>query len=117
MLCRPYGIDRINEEVSQWLRGDGPEPDSSLGVDNGDRVMWTRQFSAAVDQRDCAVLDESLAILGASRMIVAHTVHETITPRCGGRVWAVDVGMSRAYGGRVEVLEILGDEELSVLRE
>ena len=111
-----YGIDRINREVSQWLLGNRPEPDSSRGVDDGDRVMWTRQFSTATSQRDCAVLEESLAILGARRMIVAHTPHRTITPRCAGKVWVVDVGMSRAYGGNVEVLEIIGDEVLSVLR-
>jgi hypothetical protein len=111
-----YGIERINADVSQWLRTGGPEPDSSRGVDDGDRVMWTRQFSAAVDERDCAQLEESLAILGARRMIVAHTVHDAVTARCGGQVWAVDVGMSRAYGGRIELLEIVDDETLTVLR-
>jgi len=111
-----YGIERINADVSQWLRAGGPEPDSSWGVDDGDRVMWTRQFSAAVDQRDCALLEESLAILGARRMIVAHTVHDAVTARCGGKVWAVDVGMSRAYGGRIELLQIVDDETLTVLR-
>jgi hypothetical protein len=104
-----YGIDRINREVSQWLLGRAPEPDSALGVDDGDRVMWTRQFSSGVDAADCAMLAESLRILGARRMIVAHTVHPEITARCDGRVWAVDVGMSRAYGGRIQVLEIPGD--------
>jgi hypothetical protein len=48
-------------------------------------------------------------------MIVAHTVQPTITPRCDGKVWAVDVGMSRAYGGPIEVLQIVGDEQVSVL--
>jgi hypothetical protein len=48
-------------------------------------------------------------------MIVAHTVHEQITPRCDGRVWAIDVGMSRAYGGRVQVLEIVDDKALRVI--
>jgi len=110
-----YGIDRINREVRAWLRGETREPDSALGVDDGDRVMWTRQFSAGVTPEDCALLGESLKILGARRMIVAHTVHEEITPRCDGRVWAVDVGMSRAYGGRVQVLEILDDSTLRVL--
>ena len=61
----------------------------------------------AVDAADCLDVTESLRILEAQRMIVAHTVHERITSRCGGRVWAVDVGMSRAYGGRVQVLEIV----------
>jgi hypothetical protein len=112
-----YGVDRINREVADWLRGaTDEEPDSTLGVDDGDRVMWTRQFSAGVTPADCDILAESLKILGARRMIVAHTVHEEITARCDERVWAVDVGMSRAYGGRVEVLEIVDDSKLRVLR-
>jgi hypothetical protein len=111
-----YGLDRINAEVSQWLFGDCPEPDSSLGVDSGDRVMWTRQFSASVDATDCAILDESLGILGAERMIVAHSVHPTITEYCDSKVWAVDVGMSRYYAGPIEVLEIVDDQVLTVLR-
>jgi hypothetical protein len=111
-----YGIDRINGEISLWLMGRAPEPDSAKGVDDGDNVMWTRQFSSNVDPRDCAELEESLAVLGARRMIVAHTVHPNITPRCNGKVWAIDVGMSRAYGGNIELLEILNDETLNVLR-
>jgi len=99
-----YGIDRINREVRDWLMGLTAEPDSAQGVDDGDRVMWTRQFSANVTSADCALLEQSLKLLGARRMIVAHTVHAEITARCDGRVWAVDVGMSRAYGGHVEVL-------------
>jgi hypothetical protein len=111
-----HGLDRINAEVSQWLLGNTAEPDASLGVDDGDRVMWTRQFSSGVDAGDCAGLDESLAILGASRMIVAHTVQPTITGYCDDKVWAVDVGMSRYYGGPIEVLQILDDQQLTVLR-
>jgi hypothetical protein len=111
-----YGVERINGEVRDWLLGKTPEPNSALGVDDGDRVMWTRQFSASVTNDDCQLLAESLKILGARRMIVAHTVHPEITARCSDRVWAVDVGMSRAYGGPVEVLEIMDDSKLRVLR-
>jgi hypothetical protein len=111
-----YGLDRINGEVSSWLFGTCAEPASSLGVDDGDRVMWTRQFSSLVDASDCAVLDQSLAVLGAKRMIVAHSVQSTITGYCDNKVWAVDVGMSRYYGGPIEVLEIVDDEVLTVLR-
>jgi hypothetical protein len=111
-----YGIDKINSEVSHWLFGDAPEPESSLGVDDGDCVMWTRQFSSAVDAGDCTALDASLALLGAKRMIVAHTVQPTITGYCNNKVWVIDVGMSRYYGGPIEVLEIVNDETLTVLR-
>ena len=111
-----YGIDKINEEMSQWLMGRTSEPDSAKGVDDGDRVMWTRQFSSNVDERDCAELEESLSILHAKRMVVAHTVHPNITPRCNNKVWAIDVGMSRAYGGKIELLEITNDDVVKVLR-
>jgi hypothetical protein len=110
-----YGIDRINREVRDWLMGLTPEPQSSLGVDDGDRVMWTRQFSRDVEAADCRDLTESLRILKARRMIVAHTVHEQITSRCDERVWSIDVGMSRAYGGRVQVLEMVDDRSPRVI--
>jgi hypothetical protein len=32
------------------------------------------------------------------------------------RVWAVDVGMSRAYGGPIQLLEIVDDRTLRVLQ-
>jgi len=62
------------------------------------------------------MLDESLRILGARRMIVAHTVQESITSNCDQKVWAIDVGMSRYYGGKIEVLEIINDEVVAVLQ-
>lgn len=110
-----YGLARINREVSQWLKGQAPEPLSSQGVDDGDTVMWTRQFSFDVDEADCALLEQSLRMLKVRRMVIAHTVHERITPRCGERVWAIDTGMSRAYGGRVQVLEIVDDRVVRVV--
>lgn len=110
-----YGIDRINAEVSAWLRGETTEPDSSQRVDDSDRVMWARHFTSRVDERTCAMLDESLRILGARRMIVAHTRHAGITAYCGGKLWATDVGMSRAYGGQIQVLELIDDEVIRVI--
>lgn len=111
-----YGIEQINLDVSQWFLGHTTEPDAALGVDDGDRAMWTRQFSSAVDATDCEALAQSLSILGAKRMIVAHTVQSAIAAYCDNRVWVVDVGMSRYYGGPIEVLEIVDDEILTVLR-
>jgi len=113
-----YGIDRINEEVSQWFAGSIVEPRSAIGVDAGnpdDIVIMSRHFSEDVSDEDCEMLRESLRILNARRMIVAHSVQESITPHCGEQVWAVDVGMSRFYGGSVQVLEITNDERIEVI--
>lgn len=113
-----YGVDRINAEVARWFAGETEQPESAQGMDPGnldDNVTMSRHFSSEVGESDCAMLEESLSMLGAKRMIVAHTVQDSITARCDDRVWAVDVGMSRYYGGEVQVLEIVNDEVISVI--
>ena len=112
-----YGIDRVNGEVAAWLSGRTAEPPSTLGLDDGsgdDGVMWSRHFAVDWD-KGCDVLTESLGILGAERMIVAHTVQQKITPRCNERAWAIDVGISRYYGGTLQVLEIIDDRTVRVI--
>ena len=48
-------------------------------------------------------------------MIVAHTRHSQITPYCDGRIWVIDTGMSRAYGGQIQALELIDDEVTRIL--
>ncbi|MFH2052552.1 MAG: hypothetical protein ABIK96_08815 [bacterium] len=108
-----YGIERLNSEVSAWLRGEGAPPDF---IHTSDGPTWARDFSDEVDDADCLVLDEVLERLGARRMIVGHTVPEDgIGPLCDGRVWCIDAGLAAYYGARIEVLEIDGDR-VRVLR-
>ena len=113
-----YGLDRINTEVHDWLAGKTAEPPSTLGVDDGsadDGVMWSRHFASDIGDAGCAALEASLSLLNARRMVVAHTVQPHITPRCDQRAWATDVGISKYYGGPLEVLEIVDDRQVRVL--
>jgi hypothetical protein len=112
-----YGVDQINVDVHKWFKGETAEPLSTLGMDPGnfdDSVMQSRHFS--IENANCEMLGESLKILGAKRMVVAHTVQRTITSKCDGLVWAIDTGMSRYYGGAIEVLEIIDDSVVSVVK-
>jgi hypothetical protein len=114
-LWARYGLDRINADVRAWLSGRTGEPAATRGLDDGsldDGVMWSRHFAAAPEPAACALLRESLTILGAKRMVIAHTVQTSITSRCGGQVWAIDVGISQYYGGQLQVLEILADGQV-----
>jgi hypothetical protein len=113
-----YGIDRINAEVRDWFAGRTAEPAPTLGLDDGsadDGVMWSRHFAAAPEPLACAVADESLKLVGGERMVVAHTVQKVITSRCGGRIWAIDSGMSKYYGGQPQILEIVNDSQVRVI--
>jgi hypothetical protein len=110
-----YGLDRMNDELDAWLLGhrDGP-PEALVGEDG---PVWTRAYSDPSETPDCASLTRVLAEMGAKRMVVGHTVQPSgISSACDGRVWRIDVGMSRAFGGPIEVLEISGND-LKVLRE
>ena len=109
-----YGLDRLNDEVRDWLLGRGEPP---AFIHTGESPTWTRSYSDEVDADDCLQLEEVLERLGATRMIVGHTVQEDgISPICEGKVWCIDSGMSDYYGGRIEVLEIEGDR-IRVLRQ
>jgi hypothetical protein len=42
--------------------------------------------------------------------VIGHTVQKGgITSACDARLWRIDVGLSRHYGGPTQVLEIRGD--------
>jgi hypothetical protein len=102
-----YGLARINDETGRWIAGELPRP-----AHVRDGPLWTTRYGAnSVDAATCAALDRVLAALGARRMVVAHVVQtQGINAACGGRLWRIDVGLSRYYGGPLEVLQIAGDE-------
>lgn len=98
-----YGVGEINKDVQAWMRGQAAEPDI---VHSSDSPVWTRIYSDTDVLADCATLEKTLYSLGLQRMVVAHTVQDSINAACGEQVWRIDVGMSRYYGGRSAALEI-----------
>jgi hypothetical protein len=110
-----YGLDRMNDQVDDWLLGRRPAPPSIVTAEDG--PVWTRAYSSEDGEADCADLTRVLQQLGGKRMVVGHTVqHRGATSACGGAVWRIDVGMSHAFGGPIEALELRGDHA-EVLRE
>jgi hypothetical protein len=101
-----YGIARMNDEMRAWLLGEAEAP-PSIAILTGS-PFYSRQFGYAVDDADCATARESLFAVGASRMVIGHSIQSAgINSVCGGRVYRIDTGMSAYYAdGPVEVLEI-----------
>lgn len=103
-----YGLDRINDEVRAWLLGQRSRVPEIVVQEDG--PVWTRMYSAAPGREECAVLGEVLRDLKAKRLVMGHTVQRNgINPACDEQAWRIDTGLSKAYGGKLEVLEIRGD--------
>lgn len=104
-----YGIDRINDQMHDWLLGTAPQPPQVAVANDG--PIWTRAYSEGpVTPAFCSELANVLSKLHATRLIMGHTVQETgITNDCSSKAWRIDVGMSYVFGGPIQVLEIRGN--------
>jgi Icc-related predicted phosphoesterase len=102
-----YGIERLNQETRSWIRREIECPPDVLLARDG--PVWSRHYSDEPDEEDCRILEETLEMLGAERMVVGHTVQDKgMTSACQGKVWRIDVGMAAHYGGSPAVLELSG---------
>jgi hypothetical protein len=96
-------VTEANLGARCWLDGQTEQVASLLT--GADSPVWTREIGV-VGQTDCVLVNAALATLGAKRMVIGHTVQPHINSDCGGRLWRIDVGMTRVFGGPVEVLEL-----------
>jgi hypothetical protein len=109
-----YGIENLNEAIGNWIEGAGPEPEK---IHTSESPTWTRIFAFDVTDESCEILTSVLEQLQVKRLIVGHSImEEGITSFCDGKVWCIDVGMARHYGGKPAALEIIGDR-IRVLSE
>jgi hypothetical protein len=113
-----YGLERINEDVRDWITGQKKVVSSGL-VRGSNSVVWLRKFSDEIAENcDCATLTHVLATIpGAKRMIMGHTIQPGgINGVCDNRAIRIDVGLSKGCGNGIpEVLEINRDSKLRVL--
>lgn len=101
-----YGVARINDEAASWMRGETQRLPPIL--DGNTAPVWARDYSdGQPSERACNALGTALDLLGARRMVVGHTVQKDgISSACSERVWRIDVGLAKHYGGRAAALEI-----------
>lgn len=102
------GIEAMNEQTQAWLAGTRKMPEL---LKDSRGPVWNRQYGQRTGARACASLERALKSLGAGRMVIGHTVQSNgITSACQNKVWRIDVGMARHYGGPSQALEIIGDQ-------
>ncbi len=100
-------VDDVNLSARCWLDGQAGGPtEPPLALTSDQSPVWTRVYGMP-DAVDCAQVGDTLAKLGAKRMVVGHTPQQQgITSACDGKLWRIDVGLSKHYGGPIEVLEV-----------
>jgi hypothetical protein len=104
-----YGIDRINDEVGRWARGELASEPRVVTEENA--PVWTRLYGSEPPSAEaCTTLTKVLESLSLSRLVVGHTIQKAgINGACGGKLYRIDVGLSDYYGQTpTQVLEIQG---------
>lgn len=100
-------VDGINAESSSYLRHDSPADLRKRKIFSAaDSPLWFRGFAG---DSDCEELSRALDALGASRMVMGHTINEDhkIHARCDGMALLIDVGLSSVYGrGHAAAVEL-----------
>ena len=129
-LTREYGLmplDDLNGMVRRELISGEPE-DRDWTASGGEIMLrregpqWNRELTLRPDASKQKVLEEVLEYHGCARMIVGHTptscidpvLAGRIVPLYGGRLWCVDTGIGKAYGGRLSALVLEGEDTMPV---
>lgn len=100
-------IDGMNQKAKDLLKFQTNVANPGLfGVDG---PLWYRGYALGPEHEICRILDEALNYMNASRMVIGHTpqMDGKILSRCQHKVFVIDVGISRVYGGHSAALEIL----------
>eukprot|EP01026_Neomeris_dumetosa_P068565 TRINITY_DN671_c0_g2_i2.p1 TRINITY_DN671_c0_g2~~TRINITY_DN671_c0_g2_i2.p1 ORF type:complete len:430 (+),score=59.12 TRINITY_DN671_c0_g2_i2:22-1290(+) len=118
-----YGLERINQEVCSWMRGDlmddgGYMPPPFLAMGDEGSVMWNRSYSREninklVRRQTSNMLKHVLDECGVKRLVVGHTPQlQGCNAEFNGMVWRLDVGMSGGvFDACATVLEISQNED------
>jgi len=118
-------IDDINRRVIEALKARDQSPTSIINDPHG--PLWYRGLVTRSGDDETTVtptpvtaaaqpltIDQEIDLVlrsqGAKRIVVAHTPSLSgIVSADGSKLWRVDSGNSRAYGGKPSYLEIVGD--------
>lgn len=97
----PKYADFSLRDLDERVRGELEQPDPLTTVVSTDPEgpLWFRGLAQG-DPALTSHLDAVLRRHGARRMVIGHTITEgLVMPLYGGRVVAIDVGLSKVYGG------------------
>ena len=102
-IHKKVNIDRINEEVSQWLRTGNKRP-KFFELNDDKNPLFSKLLTKPeyMNQEDCnKYVNEILDYFNnVEYIIIGHSIHKKINLICNC-VYQIDIGLSRAFGGNL----------------
>ena len=119
-------IDEINDIIRKWVLNILKNPDeinniyqNVLPTDSESSIFWTRYLSLNSDNKTCQTMTKSMQFVQFKNIIVGHTIQENGINKiecADNKIVRIDVGLSKIFNTmKVEILEILHDNEFNVL--
>jgi Calcineurin-like phosphoesterase len=102
-----YNLKKINERVREEL--DDPRKVQDGMVTDQDGPLWYRGMATGDEGALGGQVENVLKNFGVTRVVIGHTFTDgAVTPRFGGRVLLIDIGLARLYDdlGRMACLVI-----------
>lgn len=107
--------DQLRKELTAIWHGVGLVPEI---VFDSEAPLWFRDLILWDEKQYAEQVDTILANLGASHIVMGHTVREDalaqnpspVLSRFNGKVWGIDTGISDFYGGVLSALRIQNGE-------
>jgi TPR repeat protein len=112
-----WSLDAINNEVRDELR-DLSRLHGGI-VTDAEGPLWFQGLAEGDEKKFEPLVDALLKNFDVDRIVIGHTYAQAaITPRFGGRVVLIDIGLSRVYDnvGKMGCLEIDGDKAVALHR-
>lgn len=112
-----WTLDGINDEVRAELN-DFTKLHGGIATDE-EGPLWFRGLAKGDENELAPLVDALLKRFDVDRIVVGHTYAQAaITPRFGGKVVMIDIGLSRVYDnvGKVGCLEIDGNHAIAIHR-
>jgi TPR repeat protein len=119
-LGRKYAdwtLDRINSEVRREL-DDFSRLHGGVVTDE-EGPLWYRGLANGSEAELAPLVNDLLKQFDVDRIVIGHSYAQAaITPRFGGKVVLIDIGLSRVYdnAGKLGCLEIEGDRAVAIHR-
>ena len=96
-----YSLNELNYYVREYLLGNiDYQKDQKLDyfLHHPNSVFWARNLGN--DSVNCEEVNYICKKLKLKGIVVGHTVQDKINCVCNGKVWRIDVGLSKSFGNR-----------------